>query len=125
MDSMENTVAQIIRSVGSAPGSITEVPAGLLVTLSPDNTPVPPVAGALAASGYTVAPLQGRTLLVGGVDPVALLDAQIATLTAEREALVSATWRCRACATYVSNTLRVCDVCDYTREGRDTHKNAV
>lgn len=124
-DSLTHTVCEIIRGVGSAPWSTTEVPVGLLVTLSSDNTPLAPVVAALAASGYTVTPVEGRSrsLIVGGVDPLALLDAQIATLTAQREALATTTWRCGACFTYNAVSLRVCDVCSYTREGRDSHTN--
>lgn len=120
----KDTVYSIIKALGRGIWSSSSTPAGLLVTLSNDGDGTADVAGALNASGYMVTPLQGRSLLVGGVDPLALLDAQIATLTAQREALACATWRCGACVTYNSVARQVCDVCGYTREGRDTRTNA-
>ena len=48
------------------------------------------LAARLQAAGYTVTQVCATTVMVGGVDPVALLDAQIAALTAQRDALVDA-----------------------------------
>lgn len=116
------TVCQIIRTAGAAPYSVTEVPTGLLVTLTESTIPVSLVITALTTSGYTAAHLGNRTLSIGGADPIALLDAQIAALTARRDALTADTWRCTACATYNPNPRQVCDICGYTRTGHDTRK---
>jgi hypothetical protein len=83
----ENTVCSIIKTAREI-WSTAETPAGLLVRLSHDGTQL--VTGMLRASGYTVTEIDGRTVLVGGVDRLALLEAQIAALTAERDALVDA-----------------------------------
>ncbi|MEU3017165.1 hypothetical protein ABZ635_07195 [Nocardiopsis sp. NPDC007018] len=66
--------------------STAETPAGLLVRLTHDGSGL--VAAVLRASGYTVTEIDDQTVLVGGVDRLALLEGQIAALTAERDALL-------------------------------------
>ena len=82
----QGTVHAIIKTLGRGIWSSSETPAGLLVTLTADITT--DVTAALQAAGYTVTQVCANTVMVGGVDPVALLDAQIAALTAQRDRLV-------------------------------------
>ena len=81
-----NTVHSIIQTVGRGVWSSTTTPAGLLVTLSGSDTT--DVIDALRAAGYTATEVRTGTVMVGGVDRIALLEAQIAALTAERDRLV-------------------------------------
>ncbi|PWV44549.1 hypothetical protein [Nocardiopsis sp. L17-MgMaSL7] len=83
----KNTVCSIIKTAREI-WSTAETPAGLLVRLSHDSSEL--VAVMLRASGYTVTEIDGRTVLVGGVDRLVLLEGQIAALTAERDALLDA-----------------------------------
>lgn len=83
----KDTVFSIIKSLKRGIWSSSQTPAGLLVVLSVDGTT--DVAAVLRASGYTVTETGPDSLLVGGVDRLALLEAQIATLTAQRDALVA------------------------------------
>ena len=80
-----DTVHSIIQTVGRGIWSSTTTPAGVLVTLSGNDTT--DVIDALRAAGYTATEVGSGTVMVGGVDRIALLDAQIAELTAERDRL--------------------------------------
>src|SRR5699024_801991 len=64
----------------------TTTPAGLLVTLSGRESATE-VVDVLRAAGYTADEEHTGTVMVGGVDRIALLDAQIAALTAQRARL--------------------------------------
>lgn len=79
------TVHAIIKTLGRGIWSSSETPAGLLVTLAGNGTD--DVTAALQAAGYLVTEVRSDTVMVGGVDRLALLDAQIAALTAQRDAL--------------------------------------
>lgn len=68
--------------------AVTATSGGVLVRYDRNygTTPVP----ALEAVGYTTTEIrQGLLLVTGTVDPIALLDAQIAALTARRDALTA------------------------------------
>ncbi|MGW8527016.1 hypothetical protein [Nocardiopsis sp. NPDC055824] len=112
-------VYPIIQALGRAIWEGTETPAGLLVVLSNDGVDgTDEVVEALRACGYTVTKIGTRRVIVGGVDPLALLDAQIAALTAQRDALAATSiWRCKACSTYSPGD-QDCIVCGYSRDGR-------
>ncbi|MFE3457397.1 hypothetical protein ACFXKD_07600 [Nocardiopsis aegyptia] len=84
----KNTVYSIIKALGRDIWSSSTTPAGLLVALSHDGTSV--VVAALRASGYTVTEVAPKTVMVGGVDRLVLLEAQIAALQAERDLLLTA-----------------------------------
>ena len=81
-----DTVHSIIQTLGRGIWCSTTTPAGLLVTLSGNDTTAD-VTDALRAAGYTATEVRTGTVMVGGVDRIALLDAQIAALTAERDRL--------------------------------------
>ncbi|SIO84650.1 hypothetical protein [Nocardiopsis sp. JB363] len=81
----KDTVHSIINTLGRGIWSSSETPAGLLVTLA--GTGTDDVTAALQAAGYLVTEVRSDTVMVGGVDRLALLDAQIAALTAQRDAL--------------------------------------
>lgn len=81
-----DTVHAIIQTLGRGIWSSTTTPAGLLVTLSGNDTTAD-VTDALRAAGYTATEVGSGTVMVGGVDRIALLDAQIAALTAQRARL--------------------------------------
>src|SRR5699024_8732916 len=68
------TVHSIIQTVGRGIWSSTTTPAGVLVTLSGNDTT--DVINALRAAGYTATEVGSGTVMVGGVDRIALLDAQ-------------------------------------------------
>src|SRR5699024_12334790 len=80
-----DTVHSIIQTLGRGIWSSTTTPAGVLVTLSGKDTD--DVINALRAAGYTATEVGSGTVMVGGVDRIALLDAQIAALTAQRARL--------------------------------------
>ena len=80
-----DTVHSIIQTLGRGIWSSTTTPAGVLVTLFGNDTT--DVINALRAAGYTATEVGSGTVMVGGVDRIALLDAQIAALTAERDRL--------------------------------------
>ncbi|KOX18053.1 hypothetical protein [Nocardiopsis sp. NRRL B-16309] len=84
----EDTVYSIIKALGREIWSSSPTPAGLLVALSTDGTSV--VAAALRSSGYTVTKVASNTVMVGGVDHLVLLEAQIAALQTERDRLMAA-----------------------------------
>jgi hypothetical protein len=83
----KNTVCSIIKALGRDIWSTSATPAGLLVALSHDGTSV--VVSVLRASGYTVTAIASNTVMVGGVDRLVLMEAQIAALQAERDHLVT------------------------------------
>ena len=82
----KDTVLKIITTLGRGIWSTATTPAGILVTLNGNGTA--DVTAALQAAGYLVTEVRSDTVMVGGVDRLALLDAQIAALTAERDRLV-------------------------------------
>lgn len=81
-----DTVHAIIQTLGRGIWSSTTTPAGLLVTLSGRESATE-VVDVLRAAGYTADEVHTGTVMVGGVDRIALLDAQIAALTAQRARL--------------------------------------
>ena len=82
----KDTVLKIITTLGRGIWSTATTPAGILVTLNGNGTA--DVTAALQDAGYLVTGVRSDTVMVGGVDRLALLDAQIAALTAERDRLV-------------------------------------
>lgn len=82
----KDTVYATIKAAGHSIYTSSQTPAGLLVRLSGDYG-AELAARVLRASGYTAQVLDHDTLLVGGVDELALLEGQIAALTERREEL--------------------------------------
>lgn len=84
----KDAVFPIIKAAGYSIYTSSQTPAGLLVRLSGDYG-AELAARVLRASGYPTTVVEHDTLLVGGVDELALLEAQIAALTARREELAA------------------------------------
>lgn len=82
----QGTVHAIVVTLGRGVWSSTTTPAGLLVTLSGRESAAE-VVDVLRVAGYTADEVHTGTVMVGGVDRIALLDAQIAALTAQRDRL--------------------------------------
>src|SRR5690625_7595246 len=78
-----DTVHAIIQTLGRGIWSSTTTPAGLLVTLS-GRASATEVVDVLRAAVYTAAEIHTGTVMVGGVDRIERLDAQIVPLNAQR-----------------------------------------
>lgn len=83
----KDKIYEVIKGLGRSLWSSTEEETGLLVTLSQPDTS--DVTRALKALGYTVIEVSERSLVISGIDRIALIDSQIAALTAERERLLA------------------------------------
>ncbi|MGW8438842.1 hypothetical protein ACWGKS_27150 [Nocardiopsis sp. NPDC055879] len=83
----KDTVIKVIKALDKGIWATATTPAGLMVTLAGEGTD--DVTAALRVAGYLVTEVRSDTVMVGGVDRLALLDAQIAALTAERDRLVA------------------------------------